>query len=308
VRRSGATSKVTDRAASGAELEAHGAMPELPQMQALAERLDSILRGHAFRRYEPLSFHALKTARPAPEEFIGEVVRSVDRRAKYLVFHFDGGRRMLMHLSQAGRLDIEAPPKKTKPKGAAVRLEFAPDDGSPVAVLVREYGTERKAGWWLLADGDDGPLAKLGPEPDSEEFEQMLRTSTDGRRIHTLLRDQATVAGIGRGYSDDVLHRARLSPYATLKSLDAHQRDELIAAIKHVLADGLERERRRAGGLSEAKLGEHFTVHGKAGVPCPECGTDLRRVSYESHEVVYCPQCQTGGKVLADRRTSRFLK
>jgi formamidopyrimidine-DNA glycosylase len=175
-------------------------------------------------------------------------------------------------------------------------------------VLLREHGTERKAGWWIVAGDDPGPLEGLGPEATSDEFAAFLRTSTDGRRIHTLLRDQRTVAGVGRGYADDVLHQAKLSPYASLKSLSGEERERLIVALHDVLADGLERERKRQGGLSQNKLGEHFTVHGKAGVPCPVCGDDLKRVSYESHEVVYCPRCQTGGKVLADRRLSRLVK
>jgi len=104
------------------------------------------------------------------------------------------------------------------------------------------------------------------------------------------------------------LHRAKLSPYASLKSLKPDERERMLVALHEVLSEGLDRERRRTGGLSENKLGEHFTVHGKAGLPCPVCGHDLKRVSYESHEVVYCPTCQTGGKVLADRRLSRLVK
>lgn len=274
-------------------------------MQALSERIDAIVSGHALTKYVPLGFHGLKTAVPPPEVLIGVDVTHVGRRAKYLIFEFANAHRVLIHLSQAGRLDVESPPKATKPKGSVVRLVWA---GLDTALLLREHGTERKAGWWVLAPGDDGPLAKLGPEPDSAEFASFVRTATDKRRLHTMLRDQGTVAGIGRGYADDLLHRAHLSPYATLASLDADGRERLLAAILAVLADGLERERKRTGGLSENKLGEHFTVHGKAGLPCPECGADLQRISYESHEVVYCPTCQTGGKVLADRRTSKFLK
>jgi formamidopyrimidine-DNA glycosylase len=160
----------------------------------------------------------------------------------------------------------------------------------------------------VLGPGDDGPLAKLGPEVTSDEFAEWLRTSDDGRRVHTILRDQHTVAGVGRGFADDALHRAKLSPYASLKSLTAEERERLLGAILEVLAEGLERERSRTGGLSENKLGEHFTVHGKAGLPCPVCGDDLKRVSFESHEIAYCPRCQTGGKVLADRRLSRLVK
>jgi formamidopyrimidine-DNA glycosylase len=275
-------------------------------MQALSERIDEWLRGATFEGFDPLGFTGLKTAVPSPDELIGHALVRVDRRAKYVILHFDTAPelRVVFHLSQAGRVDFEKPPKKTKPKGSVVRWRFSDDR----AVLVREFGTERKAGWWVLAPGDDGPMATLGPEVTSDEFAQWLRTATDGRRVHTILRDQHTVAGVGRGYADDALHRAKLSPYASLKSLSADERERLLAAILAVLEDGLARERSREGGLSANKLGEHFTVHGKAGLPCPVCGDDLKRVSYESHEVVYCPQCQTGGKVLADRRLSRFVK
>jgi len=281
-------------------------MPEMPQMQALAERVDAWLGGATFEGYEPLGFSGLKTAVPSPDELVGRTLTGVGRRAKYVLLEFSGEpeRRIVFHLSQAGRVDFEQPPKRTKPKGSVVRWKFSGDK----AVLVREFGTERKAGWWVLGPGDDGPLAKLGPEVTSDEFAEWLRTSDDGRRVHTILRDQHTVAGVGRGFADDALHRAKLSPYASLKSLTAEERERLLGAILEVLAEGLERERSRTGGLSENKLGEHFTVHGKAGLPCPVCGDDLKRVSYESHEIAYCPRCQTGGKVLADRRLSRLVK
>jgi formamidopyrimidine-DNA glycosylase len=273
-------------------------------MQALAERLEQWLEGATFEGYEPLGFSGLKTYEPPPDALVGRELLGVGRRAKYLILDFGDDMRALLHLSQAGRMDFESPPKRTKPKGSVVRLKFSGDR----AVLVREHGTERKAGWWVLGPGDDGPLEKLGPEAMSDEFADWLRTDNDGRRVHTILRDQRTVSGVGRGYADDILHRAKLSPYASLKSLSADERERLITALHEVLTQGLARERTREGGLSQNKLGEHFTVHGKHGLPCPECGTDLQRVSYESHEVVYCPTCQTEGKVLADRRTSRFVK
>ena len=281
-------------------------MPEMPQMQALAERIEAWLGGATFEGYEPLGFSGLKTAVPSPDELVGRTLTGVGRRAKYVLLEFSGepGRRVVFHLSQAGRVDFEQPPKRTKPKGSVVRWKFSGDK----AVLLREFGTERKAGWWVLGPDDDGPLAGLGPEVTSDEFAAWLRASDDGRRVHTILRDQRTVTGVGRGYADDALHRAKLSPYASLKSLSADERARLLAAIVEVLDEGLERERGRTGGLSQNKLGEHFTVHGKAGLPCPVCGDDLKRVSYESHEVVYCPRCQTGGKVLADRRLSRLVK
>jgi formamidopyrimidine-DNA glycosylase len=279
-------------------------VPELPQMQALAERLDAVLTGAVLEGIEPLGFSALKTVVPTPEALIGHPVLGVSRRAKYLVLDFGEPGRMLLHLSQAGRLHLEDPPKKTRAKGSVVRLRFV----DAPAVLVREYGTERKAAWWVLAPGDDGPLERLGPEPDSDEFAEVILHGDDRRRVHTLLRDQRTVSGVGRGYADDALWRAQLSPYASLASLDADARTRLLDEIRAVMHDGLERERTRTGGLSQPKLGEHFEVHGRYGTPCPRCEETLRRVSYESHEVTYCPHCQTGGKVLADRRMSRLVK
>jgi formamidopyrimidine-DNA glycosylase len=200
-------------------------------------------------------------------------------------------------------VDVEDPPKRTRPRGAVVRLAF---EDRPT-VLVKEFGRERKAGWWVLTEGDDGPLAKLGPEPDSPAFERFVLEGDETRRVHTILRDQRTVAGIGRGYSDDILHRAKLSPYASLASLSKEERRDLLDAVHEVLAEALDAERHRTGGLP-TKIGDHFTVHGKYGTPCPRCGHDLRRISYESHEVTYCPTCQTGGKVLADRRLSRLIR
>ncbi|HXY94666.1 MAG TPA: DNA-formamidopyrimidine glycosylase family protein [Acidimicrobiia bacterium] len=279
-------------------------MPELPQMQALAERLDVEFAGADLVGVEPLGFSALKTVVPAGDSLVGATLRAVGRSAKYLVLDFGDRGRVLVHLSQAGRLDVEEPPKRTRAKGSVVRLRFS----NGKAALVREYGTERKAAWWVLAPGDDGPLATLGPEPASDEFAELVRHGDDRRRVHTILRDQHTVAGVGRGYADDALWRAQLSPYATLASLDADQRERLLDAVRGVLAEGLERERTRTGGLSQPKLGEHFEVHARYGTPCPRCGETLRRVSYESHEVTYCPRCQTAGKVLADRRMSRLVK
>jgi formamidopyrimidine-DNA glycosylase len=277
-------------------------VPELPEVQALAERLDAAVAGAAFAGAVVLQFSSLKTVTPRPESLLGATIERVSRRGKYLVFEF-AGPRLLIHLSQGGRIDVEDPPKKTRPRGAVVRLAF---DGRS-SILVKEFGRERKAGWWVLAEGDDGPLVKLGPEPDSPAFERFILESDDARRVHTILRDQRTVSGIGRGYSDDILHRAKLSPFATLAALSSEERRDLLDAVHEILAEALEVEHRRIGGLP-TKIGDHFTVHGKYGTPCPRCGDDLRRISYESHEVTYCPNCQTGGKVLADRRLSRLIR
>jgi len=300
-------------------------------MQALAERLDDFVSGHTLLSIDLLGFSSLRTYAPRAEDLSSQVLNGITRRGKYLVWTFGNGIRVVLHLSQAGRVDTERPAKKTRPRGAVARFTFSDEDDATDApdapdatngkngkagkvanraVLVREHGTQRKASWWILAPGDEGPLEGLGPEPDTEAFAGLIRTSTSGRRLHSDLRDQHVVAGIGRGWGDDILHRARLSPFATLRSLDAAERERLISATRSVLEEALILERKRTGGLSEAKLGGRFAVHGKFGTPCPtpDCGESLRRVSFESYEMTYCANCQTGGKVLADRRLSRLLK
>ncbi len=283
-------------------------VPELPEMQALSERLSESLVGLRLREARMLGFSSLKTVSPEPAELLGHTLMSVTRRAKYLVFTFDHGPRIVLHLSQAGRVDIEEPPKVTRPKGAVARFTF---DAEPRdrAILIREFGTHRKAAWWVLGADDDGPLEGLGPEPFSAEFDQLIRTSTSNRRLHSDLRDQHVMSGIGRGWGDDILHRARLSPFAALGSLNALERERLIEAVDEVLSQALASERTRKGGLSESSLSGRFAVHGRFGEPCPlPCGDTLARVSFESYEMTYCPNCQTKGKILADRRLSRLLK
>jgi formamidopyrimidine-DNA glycosylase len=282
----------------------NGRVPELPEIQALAERLDAHLVAKTIERIDVLSFSGLKSVSPSPSEMVGRKIDGVSRRGKYLVVAVAGGVHMLIHLAQAGRLDVEIPAKATRPRGAVLRMVL--DDGS--AVLVREHGHERSARWWLLSPGDEGPLSRLGPDVDEEGFAAVLMTSDDNRRIHTILRDQRFAAGVGRGYADDALNAAGISPFASLRSLDARARRGLVDAIGATLKSALAYERTREGGLSAARLGERFAVHNRAGEPCPICGETLLRVSYASHEVVYCKRCQTGGRVYADRRLSRLLR
>ncbi|MGQ0744691.1 MAG: DNA-formamidopyrimidine glycosylase family protein [Acidimicrobiales bacterium] len=298
-------------------------MPELPEMQALAERLDAAFASATVERIDVLGFSALKTVAPGPPELIGAILSRVGRRGKYLVFDLTIGppeqapgpagttpaggaaasSRVFTHLFQGGRVTVEDPPRTSRPKGSVVRWVF----GDGPSLLVHEYGSERKAAWWIVAGDDPGPTAGLGPEPDDPRFHRLVMEGQDRRRLFTFLRDQRTVAGLGRGHTDDILHRARLSPYACLANLDPAARHRLGEAIAEVLASALLRERRRTGGLP-ARLDNRFTIHGRAGTPCPICGGDLRRVSYESYELTYCPVCQTGGKPLSDRRMSRLLR
>lgn len=278
-------------------------MPELPEIRALAGRLDEVMVGGAVAGVDVLSFSSLKTVVPRPADLVDRTMVSVGSHGKFVVIAFDDDRRLLVHLSQGGRVDVESPPKRTKPRGAVVRFRLV----DRPSVLVKEFGRQRKVGWWILAPEDPGPLAKLGPEILTPEADALLRSSDDNRRVHTILRDQRTICGMGRGYTDDALHAAMLSPTSQLAKLDDQERERLVSAIHSILADALEAERGRTGGLP-TKLGDHFTVHNRAGQPCPRCGTELCRVSYEDHEVVYCPTCQTGGKVLADRRLSRLLR
>jgi len=184
-------------------------MPELPQMQALAERVDAAVAGAIIARVEPLGFSGLKTVLPPGEGLEGETLLAVGRRGKYLVLTLSSGRRVLVHLSQAGRLDIEEPFKHTKPRGAVVRFVF----GNGTAVLVREHANERKAvgGCWP-------PVRKglwaASARAAGEGFRGSAAHERGHAAFHTLLRDQRFVAGIGRGYADDALNRAGLSPFS----------------------------------------------------------------------------------------------
>ena len=279
-------------------------MPEQPEVAALAERLGGFLVDSRLTLARPLSFSGLKTVIPSPSDLIGRRVTSTGQRGKYLIIEFGDDGRILLHLGQAGRLDVEHPVKSTKPRGSVVRLEFDND----TSLLLREYGTERKAGWWILGDGDLGPMATLGPEAGSSEFAELIAGTDSTHRLHTWLRDQHVIAGLGRGHTDDVCNRAKLSPFAAPGGLDQDERSRLVASVRDVLAAALERKRQRTGGLSEARLGERFLVHGRKGQPCPNCATSLSAVSFATYEIVYCATCQTRGRQLADRRMSRLLK
>lgn len=281
-------------------------MPELPVIRALAERIETRFSGQEVARVDLLQFSSLKTVDPPIDTLAGGTLAGAASYGKYVVLHV-GDLRLLLHLSQAGRVAFEDPAKTSRGKGGVLRLTFVRDPEGTAALFVHEFGRERRVGIWVLAGDDPGPLARLGPEALDPVVGELLMTSDDKRRLHTVLRDQRFVAGIGRGHADDILHRARLAPTRSLASLDEDERRMLHESLVEDLTLRLEVERGREGGLP-AKLSEDWRVHGHWGEPCPDCDTELARVSYEEYEMTYCPRCQTEGKILADRRRSRFLK
>lgn len=279
-------------------------MPELPELQAHAERLHAAVAGVALERFEPLSFTALKTATPDPSEVHGEPITGVARRGKHLLLAV-GTLTFVVHLMQGGRLRHADRPD-AKPRGTQARWRL----GDGTSLVLTEAGRERKAGVWVVA-GDplaQPPLAVLGPDADVVDRAELasILAAAGGARLHRVLRDQRRLAGIGRLLANDVCFAARLSPFAGSGRLDEASIDRLHAAIGSVLDAALEHERTK-GDLGPAAERRRL-VHGRASEPCPACSETLRAVSYRSHEVVYCAACQTGGRVLKDNTTSRFLK
>ncbi|MCY4666093.1 MAG: hypothetical protein OXC00_15665 [Acidimicrobiaceae bacterium] len=286
-------------------------MPELPEVAAHAERLSAAFAGASLRRFEPLHPAVLKTFDPRPSAATGKALASVSHRGKYLLLRFgEGGAHdgaglvFVVHLMQAGRLRVDTQQAR-RPPGGMARWTFA--DGT--ALLLTEAGTERRAGVWLL-DGDPSavePLARLGPDAHTISPDELARRlSAASERVHGFLRDQSHLAGIGRLLANEILHSARVSPFANTARLDAGAVDRLHAAITTSIARGLAAERELEDmGRSKDRPND---VHHRVGQPCPACGDTVRAVEYRRYRVAYCPACQTGGKVLADNTTSRFLK
>ena len=220
-------------------------MPEMPEVQALAERLDEVLAGAPLEALDLLQFSSLKTFAPKPADALGHTIERVRRRGKYVILELEGGLRVLVHLSQGGRVDVEAPPKSTKPRGAVLRIR-AHDRPS---VLVKEFGKERKAGWWVLAPADEGPLAKLGPEIGSEEADELV---PNGRRRPARAHDPAGPAHRGRGRSRlQRRHPASGEALALRLARQAHRERTGTPARgdRAILDEALAVERRRQGGL-----------------------------------------------------------
>ena len=279
-------------------------MPELPEVQAHAERLTEAYRGDALARFQPITFTALKTAVPAPDGAYGHPLERVGRRGKYLLMEF-APLTFVVHLMQGGRLKDD-PKQSPKPRGGQARWRF--EDGR--ALLLTEAGTERRAGVWCVPAGDQltsPPLVDLGPEAmDVTPAELATRFAEHPMRLHTFLRNQRCIAGIGRRLANEVCHRAKLSPFAATAKLGLDGAERVVAAIHDAVDEGLAFERDRSDMSSSAD--RPGRVHKRTGEPCPVCGDTIREVQYSSYTVSYCPTCQTGGKILADNTTSRFLK
>ena len=275
-------------------------MPELPEMEAWRRALDDPVRSFPVEKAGPAHVATLKTYDPPLSALEGRRFTGAERRGKRLLFPTDDGELVLLvHLMTAGRLR-HLQPGEPGPKSPAFRLRF---QGGADLVLT-EAGSKKRAGIWLLTPQQaEEALAHLGPEAlglDAEQLSGIL--AADSRRLHPLLRDQRAIAGIGRAWSNEILHRARLSPFALSDRLEAEEVERLAEAIDAELRRGLELRER---GAKDAKV---YRVHDRLGEPCYVCGTAIARVDFEEHTVYYCSRCQTGGRILKDRRLSRLLK
>lgn len=286
-------------------------MPEMPEIEAHAERLATRFAGRRLVTFHPFNFTALKTAVPPPDLAYGTELTSIGRRGKYLLMHFEP-LTMVIHLMQGGRLLPDEKLSK-KPRGGQARLVF--DDGP--ALLLTEQGTERRAGVWCVsADADldaTAPLDKLGPEAVGIDPADLAdRFTANSMRVHGFLRDQRMVAGLGRRLANEVCWQARISPFATTKKLGADGAALVAEAIVVCAAEGLAYERTRVD--MSASKDRPANAHARTGEPCPRSGEadhgddTIRAVEYSGYTVNYCPTCQTNGKILADNTTSKFLK
>ena len=288
-------------------------MPEIPEIRAHAERLEALAAGEVLKQVEPLSFTALKTASPSPNDAVGWPLRSVSQRAKFLLLRFappdaDGdGLTFVVHLMQGGRLRVLEPGAKRprRPRDGLARFEFE----SGLGLLLTEPGTQKRAGVWVIA-GDPAeaePLARLGPEATDIDAAAMAELmAAHSARLHNFLRDQRVISGLGRRLANEICHRAKLSPFAPTGRMDAEGVEAVVAAIGSVVEESLAAERKLPQMSRSAE--RPSAVHSRAGEPCPVCGDVVRAVEYRDYSVNYCAGCQTSGRVLADNTTSKFLR
>ena len=292
-------------------------MPEMPEVQAHAERMTAALAGRRLATCELLNFAALKTFDPPADGAVGHRLVDVGRRGKYLLARFDNGQTHVVHLMQGGRLRPD-PKRSRKPRLGLARWVFEPDDdagehdgdrGRESAWLLTEAGSERKAGVWAV-DGDPlglEPLVRLGPDAETLTRDELAAILGEhSKRLHGLLRDQRILAGLGRLLANEICYEARLSPFANASKLPDDQIDRLHAAIGSVVSASTGHERTLDDiGKSADRPSK---VHNRAGEPCTGCDDTIRTVEYRAYTVYYCPTEQTDGKLLADNTTSKFLK
>jgi formamidopyrimidine-DNA glycosylase len=286
-------------------------VPELPEVEALTRALDERACGLEVTRCEVASFAALKTFDPPLESVVGRKLAGCRRKGKYLLFDF-GEIWLVVHLARGGwvKWHEQVPATRPKPGRSPLALRLALSDGSGMDVT--EMGTEKRLAVWVVRDpGDVEGVATLGPDVmdeslDAGQFSRLIGSSSG--TVKNALTRQSVVAGVGNAYSDEALHLARISPFKPASKLGASEAGRLLDAVRQVMSEAVE----RSVGLSVSELkGDKkraMRVHGRTGEPCPECGDVVREVSYATKSLQYCPTCQTGGKVLADRRLSRLVK
>ena len=275
-------------------------MPELPEMEAWRRELDEPVSAFPIATAGPAHIATLKTFDPPLAALEGRKLAGAERRAKRLLFPTEDGELVLLvHLMTAGRLKYLGFGEK-RPKTPAFRLAF---EGGAELILT-EAGKKKRAGVWLLPpEAVEQELGHLGPEANEVDAAQLGEIlSGESRRLHSLLRDQRVIAGIGRAWANEILHAAKLSPYALSPDVAPDEVERLADAMRSELERGLELRER---GASDART---YRVHRKLGEPCYVCGTPIAQVDFEEHTIYYCPECQTGGRVLKDRRMSRLLR
>jgi len=282
-------------------------MPELPDVVVYVEALEARLKGKVLRRLSIRGPFLLRSVAPAPETAVGRSVKEVRRIGKRIAIGFEGGPWLVFHLMIAGRLHWRPKAPSPTSRGYLAILEF---DGG--ALTLTEAGTQHRASLHVVANERDLPAFSAG---GIEILESTLQQFRDTLRLenHTLKRsltDPRLFSGVGNAYSDEILHRARLSPVALSQNLTDQQIEGLFHASREVITEWVERLRREAGGEFPEKVTafrDDMAVHGRYGLPCPRCGGKVQRIRYASNETNYCPACQTGGKLLADRALSRLL-
>jgi formamidopyrimidine-DNA glycosylase len=303
-----------DQGAAGVgDVRDTGAVPELPEVEALAQDLRGRLLDRAIVRVDLAAFSALKTYDPPITALHGTLVEDVTRHGKFLDVTASG-LHLVLHLARAGwvRWREEVPRAPARPNARnplAVRVVL--DDGSGLDVT--EAGTRKGLALYVVRDpADVEGIARLGPDPLGGAFTiEVLRDilEREGRKqLKGVLRHQGTVAGIGNAYSDEILHTARMSPFKAANSLDEDELDTLYRAVRDTLGHAVERSRGLAASELKGEKKSHLAVHGRTGEACPVCGDTVREVSFADSSLQYCPTCQTGGKPLADRRMSKLLK